>query len=404
VFCDQNTRARIDEVHGADPSFAVRSLEDNVRPLRNGGHPPAPRTAPDLEGPTAIVYTSGSTSTPKGVVFTHAMIAGVMHEWHLIEGVLPDTPRQLTMLPLFGAPGFIWGVCRIVLHGGTLYLQPGFDARRGLEILASKKVTALIGPPIIFEQIAAQPGFAAADVSSISTAHVGGAPVPVELLKTWHAKGVALRQIYGQTEIGGSATAMPREEALQHPEKCGWGGIFTKIRVVDTNDEDVPAGVEGEILLRGPGMTPGYWRNEEATNAALRNGWLHTGDIGVLDENGYLSFVDRHKDMIISGGINIAPMEIEMVLQDMPGIEEVAVFAVADPKFGETPAALIHADSAISAEDVVAWCNKRLADYKVPRYVVFLDAALPRLASGKIAKRELRDGYANIPDTHPKVR
>jgi fatty-acyl-CoA synthase len=404
VFCDHTTRDRVDELHAADDSFQTWSVEDTVTPLRGGTHPAAPLLAPDLDGPTAIVYTSGSTSTPKGVIFTHGMIAGVMHEWHLIEGVEPDTPRALVMLPLFGAPGFIWGLCRALLHGGTLFLQPKMDPVRGIEILAAKKITALLGPPIIFEQIAAQPAFADAQIESLTTAHVGGARVPVELLKTWQAKGVALRQIYGQTEIGGSATAMPRDEALQHPEKCGWGGIFTKIRVVDADGNEVPPGVEGEILLRGPGMTPGYWGNEEATRATLRNGWLHTGDIGVLDEQGYLTFVDRQKDMIISGGINIAPLEIEMVLQEMPGIEEVAVFAVTDEKFGETPAAVIYASSPVSTAEVVAWCNERLADYKVPRYVLLRDQPLPRLASGKIAKRALRDSHADIPKTHPKVR
>ncbi|BBZ05671.1 acid--CoA ligase [Mycolicibacterium chitae] len=404
VFYDETTKDRLDEVHSVQPTFAVRSLDDEVRQLRRGGHPPSPVRAPDLDEATAIVYTSGTTSAPKGVVFTHGTIAGVMHDFHLVEGVEPGGPRQLMVLPLFGAPGLIWGICRIVLHGGTLLLQPGFDPRRALEVLATKRVTTLIAVPLLLERMAAEPGFAAADLRSIATAHVGGARVPAELLKTWHAKGVVLRQLYGQTEIGGTATVMPREEALQSPEKCGWGSVFTKIRVVDENDVDVPAGTPGQILLRGPGMMPGYWRNGVATEAALKGGWLHTGDIGVLDERGYLTFVERQKDMIISGGLNIAPMEIEMVLQDMPGVAEVAVFGVSDPKFGETPAALINAGASVSTDAVVDWCNQRLADFKVPRYVVFTEEPLPRLASGKIAKRELRDTYADIPERHPKVR
>ncbi|TAM69713.1 AMP-binding protein [Mycobacterium sp.] len=404
VFCDESTRARIDEVHAANPGFTVRSLEGDVRPLRHSAHPPIRSRAADLAEPTAIVYTSGTTGTPKGVIFTHGTIAGEMHEWHLLEPIESNGLRQLMVLPLFSAAGLIWGICRVILHGGTLLLQPRFDPGHALEVLTTQHVTTFVGPPILFEQIAAQPGFVDAELSSITTSHVGGARVPVELVKKWHAKGVVLRQIYGQTEIGGSATAMPHDEALLRPEQCGWGGIFTKVRVVDENDEDVPAGTRGQILLRGPGMMPGYWCNEQATKAALKGGWLHTGDIGVLDERGYLTFVDRQKDMIISGGLNIAPMEIEIVLQEMPGVEEVAVISVPDPKFGETPAALIYTDTTISAGDVVAWCNQRLADYKVPRYVVFTDAPLPRMASGKIAKRELRATYADIPETHPKVR
>ncbi|KAA9156780.1 acyl--CoA ligase [Amycolatopsis acidicola] len=404
MFCSESLRERVDEVHAANPDFEIRTLETDVRQLRNATHPPAPPQAADLDDPTAIVYTSGSTGEPKGVLFTHNSIAGMAHEWTLIEGVQPCALRVLMVLPLFSAAGLIWGIARVLLNGGTLLLQPRFDPPRALEILSTQHVTTLTGPPIIFEQIAEQPGFAEAGFPSLTTAHVGGARVPVELLKAWQPKGVALRQIYGQTEIGGSATAMPREEAALHPEKCGWGGIFTKIRVVDENDRDVPAGVQGQILLRGPGMTPGYWHRDEATKAALKGGWLHTGDLGVLDERGYLTFVDRMKDMIISGGLNISSMEVEMVLQAMPGIEEVVVLGVADRKFGETPAALVRASRKISAADVVEWCNERLADFKVPRYVVFVDGPMPRMASGKIAKRELRQTYATLAETHPRVR
>ena len=404
VFCDESLRERIDEVHAVDPSFTVMTMEGDVRPLRHAAHPPIWDDAAEIDAPAAIVYTSGTTGQPKGVIFTHRTIAAVAHEWHLIEPVQPNGLRALMVLPLFTAAGLIWGICRVALQGGTLLLQSRFDARRALEVLTTKQATWLGGPPIIFEQIAAQPGFADARLSTITTAHVGGARVPIELLKKWHAKGVVLRQIYGQTEIGGNATAMPREEAFLHPEKTGWGGIFTKIRVVDENDDNVPAGVQGQILLRGPGMTPGYWRNEEATKAALKGGWLHTGDLGVLDERGYLTFVDRQKDMIISGGLNIAPMEIEMVLQSMPGVEEVAVIRVADAKFGETPAALMYTSTKISAEDAINWCNERLADYKVPRYIVYVDSPLPRMSSGKIAKRELQQTYASLLETHPKVR
>jgi fatty-acyl-CoA synthase len=403
IFHDAERGPRVDAVAGVNPVFCTRSFEDVLR-HRHVDAPAVPIPADDLDAPAAIVYTSGTSGRPKGVIFTPRTIAGVTHEWHLIEPVEPHGLRPLLVLPLFTAAGLVWGVARTILHGGTLLLQPRFDPARALERLASERATTLTGPPIIFEQIAAQPGFEAADLTSLTTAHVGGARVPVELLHQWLAKGVALRQIYGQTEIGGSATVMPRDEVAEHPEQCGFGGIFTKIRVVDADGNDAPPGVQGEILLRGPGMMPGYWRNEAATSHALRNGWLHTGDMGVLDERGYLTVVGRLKDMIISGGLNIAPMEIEQVLQSMDGIEEVAVIAVADAKFGETPAALLCASRELTAEEVVAWCNERLADFKVPRYVVFLDEDLPRMASGKINKLELRAAYASLPETHAKVR
>ncbi|GAA2454587.1 long-chain fatty acid--CoA ligase [Actinomadura vinacea] len=403
VYCDAALRERLEEVHRARPTFGIGALED-VAKLCGAGHDAVAAPVGEPSDPTAIVFTSGTTGRPKGVVFTHATIAGEMHEWSLIEPIEPNGLRVLMVLPLFTAAGVIWGLARTLLHGGTLLLQPSLDPARAVQVIADKKATTLTGPPIVFERIAAAPGFAEADLSSVTTAHCGGARVPVDLLRVWQEKGVSLRQIYGQTEIGGSATVMPRDEAAAHPEKCGWGGIFTRIRVVDSGGADCPPGVPGEILLRGPGMMPGYWRNEEATNAALVDGWLRTGDMGVLDEHGYLTFVDRIKDMIISGGLNIAPLEIESILQELPQVGEVAVIAVADPEFGETPAALIRAAGTLTEAEVVAHCDARLADYKVPRYVVFAESDLPRMASGKIAKRELRETYADVPKTHPKVR
>lgn len=404
VYGDDALRERLEEARREQPGVVLKSFQSDVRSLRDGTHAPVVPPVSDVSETAAIVYTSGTTGKPKGVIFTHATIAGEMHEWSLMEPVLPNGFRPLLVLPLFTAAGLVWGLFRTILHGGTLLLQPRFDPARALRVLADQKVTTFTGPPILFEQVAAQPGFAEADLTSLTTAHVGGARVPVDLLASWQRKGVSLRQIYGQTEIGGSATVMPRDEAMEHPEKCGWGGAFTRIRVVDPEGVDCPPGTPGQILLRGPGMMPGYWRNEEATRTTIVDGWLHTGDMGILDERGYLTFVDRMKDMIISGGLNISPTEIENVLQEMPGIEEVAVIAVEDAKFGETSAALIKADGPIDPADVVAHCNERMADYKVPRYVVLLDEALPRMASGKIAKRDLKATYADLPRTHGKVR
>jgi fatty-acyl-CoA synthase len=404
VYCEQALLPRLEQVLKEHDTFTLKVLESEVRPLRGGTYPPVVPPVQELSAPTAIVFTSGTTGRPKGVVFTHGTIAGEMHEWSLMEPVQPNGLRPLLMLPLFTAAGIIWGIARTVLHGGTLFLQPKMNPAAALPVMLEKKITTLTGPPILFEQIAAVPGFTEADLSHLTTAHVGGARVPVELIKTWARQGVSLRQIYGQTEIGGSATAMPRNEVTEHPEQCGWGGIFTRIRVVDAAGQDCAPGQTGQILLRGPGMMPGYWRNEEATRAALVDGWLHTGDLGMLDERGYLTFVDRLKDMIISGGLNISPAEIERVLMELPGIEEAAVISVPDAKFGETPAAVLRASAPVSAETVIEHCNTRLADYKVPRYVVFEPDPLPRLASGKIHKRDIRTTYANIPDTHPKVR
>ncbi|MDV7087357.1 class I adenylate-forming enzyme family protein [Rhodococcus opacus] len=404
VYCEEALLPRLEEVQKARNTVTIAVFEKDVRPLRGREHAPFRTPIVDLVDPTAIVFTSGTTGKPKGVIFTHATIAGEMHEWALMEPLQPNGLRPVLVLPLFSAAGIIWGISRVVLYGGTLFLQPRFDPSATLRVLTENKANTFTGPPILFEQIAKAPGFTEADLSHMVTAHVGGARVPVDVLHKWQAQGVSLRQIYGQTEIGGSATAMPREEAAENPDKCGWGGIFTKIRVVDPEGNDLPPNETGQILLRGPGMMPGYWRNEEATRAALIDGWLQTGDLGKLDENGYLTFVDRLKDMIISGGLNISPAEIETVINQIPGIEEVAVISVPDTKFGETPAALVRSTAELKESEVVAFCNERLADYKVPRYVVFMDEPLPRMPSGKIAKRQLRDSFADVPDNYDKVR
>ncbi|MBH0781049.1 class I adenylate-forming enzyme family protein [Nocardia bovistercoris] len=404
VYCDRELRPRLEQVRASGGEFEIAEFDRDVDPLRGISNPRFCPPIVEESTPTAIVYTSGTTGRPKGVVFTHATIAGVTHEWSLIEPREPNRLRPLLVLPLFSAAGIIWGIARTLIQGGTLLLQPGFDPAAALRVLIESRPCTLTGPPILWEQLARVPGFADADLSHLSTAHVGGARVPPDLAGVWSARGVRLRQLYGQTEIGGSATVMPRAEAAEHPDKCGHGGIFTKIRVVGAHGTDCEPNEVGEILLRGPGMMPGYWRDEEASRAVLVDGWLRTGDLGTLDENGCLTFVDRLKDMIISGGLNISPAEIEQVLDRMEGIEEVAVISVADAKFGETPAAIVRAETGLTVADVVEHCDRNLADYKVPRYVVFAEVPLPRLPSGKIAKRSLRETYADLPLRYPKVR
>ncbi|GAA4548825.1 class I adenylate-forming enzyme family protein [Pseudonocardia xishanensis] len=394
----------LDEVLAAGAVFAPLGLEEVVGAARGGEHPPTPAHDAQPDDPTAIVFTSGTTGTPKGVVFTHRTIAGIMHEWSLGEPVAPNDLRVLLVLPMFTAAGVVWGLARSLVQGGTLYLQPRFDPPRALDVLQQARITTFTGPPILFEQVSQVPGFESARMEHLTTAWVGGARVPVPLLEKWRPRGVALRQIYGQTEIGGTATAMSAEGALVHPDKCGTGGVFTRIRVVDADDRDCAPGEVGEIVMRGPGMLPGYWRNEEATKQALRGGWLHTGDLGTLDADGLLTYVDRMGEMINSGGLKISPAELETVLAQAPGVAEVAVIPVSDDKFGETPAAVVHADGDLDPAALVAFASARLADYKVPRYVIAHDGPLPRMASGKVAKRDLRGVYADAAERFPRVR
>ncbi|RJG16680.1 class I adenylate-forming enzyme family protein [Massilia cavernae] len=396
VFADTERQARM-----AGIGIPVFNIED-VAALRAG-----PRQAPGLDldpdAAVAIITTSGSTARPKGVVYSHRSMTSCSNEFALQFPDCVQGARMLLIPPFSTSGGSVLLVTHTVL-GNTLYVEPSFDPERAIDLIAGEGITVFSAVPIFLERIAASPRFAQADLSSLRLVTVGGAPVSRAVLDTWIGKGVVIRQLYGQTEVGGFATIMPAAAARDQPEKCGRGGVYTDIRVVGDDGQSCPPGQPGEILLRGPGMMLGYWNNPEATADVLRAGWLHTGDIGVLDEDGLLTFVDRKKDIIISGGLNISAAEVERAVGAYAGIREVAVIAAADEKFGETPMAVVYADVPVAVELLVAHCCARLADYKVPRYVVVLDQPLPRLATGKLSKVALRKQYKDAAATLPRVR
>jgi fatty-acyl-CoA synthase len=353
--------------------------------------------------PAFLVYTSGSTGTPKGVIHTHLSSTANVYEWAMLHNIAGRQSRVLGALPMATAAGVWVGLVHATTRGGSFVLEPSFDPPRALEAITAHRITTVFGPPIIFEALAAAPGFAEADLSSIELALVAGARVPRQLMDTWLGKGVKLRQGYGQSEAG-TVTITDPAEAERHPEACGRGGIFTRVKVVRPDGTECASGEPGEIVLRGPSVAAGYWRDEQATAKAYVDGWLHTGDVGAFDSDGLLHFVDRIKELIISGGFNISPREIEEKIQSYLGVVEVAVIPVADAEWGETPAAIIYASQPIDTADLIASLRTCLAGYKIPRYVEVLDKPLVRSPSGKLNKRELGDTYHDIASTHAPVR
>jgi acyl-CoA synthetase (AMP-forming)/AMP-acid ligase II len=353
--------------------------------------------------PVAVLFTSGSTGLSKGVICTNRTLLDIVFEASLVEEGLRPGARSLLLLPLCFTPGLVWGLVMTTVLGGTLVVEPDLNPSRAVSQLHRHRIQVIFGVPLIYQAMAAAPEFAEADLSALKTAVVGGAAVPMPLLHTWAAKGVTLRQIYGMTEVGGIATATLPAEAAEHPDSCGSGAVFTELKVVRPDGTECDAGESGEILMRGPGVTIGYWQDPETTAQALRDGWLYSGDLGVRDKDGRLTFLDRLKDLIISGGINISPVEIEAVLDSIPGVTEAAVIAATDQRFGETPAAIVVTDS-VEVPELLDACRTRLADYKVPRYLVLRAEPLPRLPSGKISKRALRDEYPDISTQFAKVR
>lgn len=386
-------------------SFTVLGF-DGVDVLRSG--PPDDfRVDRAADEPIAVIFTSGSTGLPKGVILTSQTLLGMVLENMLTEeGFRPGTVTLL-LLPLAFTPGLVYGLLITTILGGTLIVEAELNATRAVTLIEKQRVRALFGVPLIFERLSRAPEFDAADLSSLQTAIVGGATVPVDLLARWAEKEVTLRQIYGMTESGGVATATLKTEALAHPDSCGIGSIFTEVTVMNADGSPAAPGVTGELVVRGPGVTPGFWQDPASTAAAIRDGWLHSGDLGIRDEQGRITFVDRVKDLIISGGINISPVEVEAVIATLDGVAEVAVIAVPDPRWGETPAAIIAiaaAHESLAEGAVIAHCQTELAGYKLPRYVVCRREPLPRLPSGKLDKPAIRKQYHNIAERLDAVR
>jgi fatty-acyl-CoA synthase len=364
--------------------------------LRAEQHAPVPRPTAGPDDITQIVYTSGTSSRPKGVLFTHRSTFNLIADFAFAEPALRPGARMIYVLSMSGAPGLLWHILHPLTRGLSIFYERGFEPARTLRRLEDEKIQIMAGVPVLFEQMAKQPGFATTDLSSLELVTIAGARAPVPVIRAWLDKGVLLRQAYGMTELGGISSLNPPEQAVERPESIGRGTVFTRHRVVRPDGTDCAPEEPGEIIVSGPGVTPGYWRNEGAYAEAMRDGWFHSGDVGIKDADGYIRMVDRLKDIIITGGYNVAPGEIEAVIGELPQVIEVCVVSAADAKFGEAPAAVIFAQDAVTAEQVTAHCRERLAGYKVPRHVIVEAEPLERMASGKIARRKIRDAHPEL--------
>lgn len=403
LFHDEVRTGNAHEVAATQPGMRVLSL-DQVNQFRDvAPATPRPPRAIQPDTPVVIIPTSGSTGYPKGVVLSHRSMLANYTDFALSDAHAAEHPKIMVFGPLCTSAGF-YVTHEALAFGGTAFMQEAFDAHKTLRRIAEDRITILMGAPVFFERMAACAEFVDTDMSSVRMVQSGGARVSRQLLDTWMQKGLVLQQMYGQTEAGGNATINSREDAIVAPEKCGRGMPFTRLMTIDADGKPCPPGVPGEILIKGPGIMVGYWDDDEATAKTIVDGWLHTGDLGMLDENGLLTMVDRLKDIIISGGLNISAAEVERVIAEFPGIDEVAVIAAKDERFGETPLAVIYAQTDIVVADLVAHCCKHLSDYKVIRYVAMSIEPLPRLATGKISKVDLRKRYADAHLQLPKVR
>jgi len=401
VLADEVHRDRMSTALARAPGAVALLPLGAFTGLRRERAAPVPRPAAGPDDVTQIVYTSGTSSRPKGVLFTHRSTFNLIADFAFAEPALRPGARIIYVLSMSGAPGLLWHFLHPLTRGLSIFYERGFEPARTLRRLEEAKIQIMAGVPVLFEQMALLGEFAAADLSSLELVTIAGARAPVPVIRAWLDKGVLLRQAYGMTELGGISSLNPPEQAVDRPESVGRGTVFTRHRVVRPDGTDCDPEEPGEIIVAGPGVTPSYWRNEAAYAEAMRDRWFHSGDVGIKDADGFIRVVDRLKDIIITGGYNVAPSEIEAVISELPAVIEVCVVSAADAKFGEAPAAVIYAEKAITAQEVTAHCRERLAGYKVPRHVVVQNQPLERMASGKIARRKIRDAHPALAAAQP---
>jgi len=341
-----------------------------------------------------LLYTSGTTGMPKGVIGTFRMMRDtIIHA--ALHGDLTGSSRSLTCAPMFHSAG-LYGFSMPVFHyGGTLCVMRKWDPRRFLAMLTDPEaaITHCLGVPVQYAMMAELPEFADATFPTLRVAGVGAAPVSIDLLQTWAAKGVHLSQSYGLTEAF-SVAILPPRQAASRLGSAGHRMMHTRLRIADEAGNALPDGEVGEIQIKGPAVTPGYWKAPEETAQAFVDGWFRTGDAGRLRPDGTLYIVDRYKDMYISGGENVYPAEVENVLCECEDVTAAAVVGVDDEKWGQTGLAVVQmrAGAAADADGLLAYCAGRLARYKLPKYVRFVEA-LPMSAQGKVLKQELKRLY-----------
>ena len=370
------------------------SYADSRLPAAAAGLPGLPLDragAVQDEDPLLMVFTSGSSAKPKAAVLTHASCFWTnLSLSRTLE--LDETDVVLSVLPQFHVGG--WNIQPLLAWwtGATVVLERSFDPGRALALIAEHEVTTMMGVPTHYARLAEHPTFDRTDLSALRSAVVGGAPMPAPLLRIFHRHGVALTQGYGLTEAGPNVLCVPPRHAM---DRVGWAGVpypHVEVQLADpTTGEHLAGPGTGELLVRGPGLFAGYFRDEAATRAIWRDGWLATGDVATRDQAGYLRIVDRLRNIYISGGENVAPAEVEQALRAHPAVEDVAVVGVPDERWGERGVALVvrRAGVVTDAPELIEHSRERLAAFKVPTAVHFL-AELPYGSLGKVSRQTAR--------------
>lgn len=399
-------------VHGTDLAQTARAAtaatitrvvvgdtdDDAAEPyelLLTNQSPQAPGTELSLSDDIAIIYTSGTTGRPKGAVLTHA---NLLHSSlnQVIDFAVVASDRTLLAAPLYHVGGMLILTFPTLHVGGTVFLHRAFRPDEVIAAFERERITTAFLAPTMWKMLLGEPGLAERDFSSLRLGVSGGESLPVSSIEALvDMFGAGFAEGYGLTEAASCTTVLRSQDLLRKPGSVGMPFIHNAIRVVGADGRDVAPGDIGEVWQSGPTVMRGYWERPDATAAVLRDGWLRTGDVGRLDDEGFLYIVDRAKDMIISGAENVYPVEVEQVLYRHPDIEEAAVIGLPDERWGEAVTAVIvaKAGSHLTEQDVIDHCRPLMAGFKRPRRVRFTEA-LPRNPSGKVLKAQLREAYS----------
>ncbi|MGN6445254.1 acyl-CoA synthetase [Amnibacterium sp.] len=370
------------------PGAGVLDYDGVLRDADRDALVPASTT---LDDPALIIYTSGTTGRPKGAVLSHGAIT-----WNAVNVLadydLTSTDRALMISPLFHVASLGMGCLPVLLKGATVLLEERFVPGDALRSIESLRATAISGVPTTFQLMTEDPAWATTDISSLRLLTCGGSAVPARVREAYEARGLAFSGGYGMTETSPGVTMLPAWHSVDHAGSSGLAHFFTRYRIRADDGTLAAPGRPGEIEVSGPNVFSGYWRNPEATEQAFTpDGWFRTGDVGIADEDGFLTISDRLKDMIISGGENVYSAEVEQAVMTIEGVTGVAVVGMPHERWGEVPHAVVTLapGRTLDPEELVARLSLLLARYKVPRTLEIV-TELPRTASGKVRKHELR--------------
>ncbi|MTI38400.1 AMP-binding protein, partial [Fulvivirga lutimaris] len=330
----------------------------------------------------------GTTGRPKGVIYTHKMLF-----WNSINTSisieLTSNDHTINCMPAFHTGGWNVLLTPMLHRGATVGIIKKFDADLIINLLQEKGSTIFMGVPTMLKMMKESPSFDKIQLDKLRYFIVGGEALPHAVIKSWHEKGVSIRQGYGLTEVGPNLTSLHQNDAEKKLGSIGKPNFYLQTKLVDKQFNEVSAGEIGEFCLKGEVVTPGYWKNEKATSEAFRDGWFMTGDLMKRDEEGYLYVLDRKKSMFISGGENVYPAEVERILATASGIKEVAVIGVPDEKWGEVGKAFLVVNQKIDSQSLADYCCSKLAKFKIPKHYAVVDE-LPKNDSGKIDRKALK--------------